>query len=171
MEAFMFKRNRLPAESTTPPGTPPRGALNFPSTPGNKLGETTSSPTKRRYVADTSDVEAVKKIKLEEIELRDRNTVLRGFKSNVSSLQSILSDSDITSLPVQNFNNVRIAFAEKLKKLKESGKGGAAASASGAQSCCITTPSILIVLQAQIPNYKPRKPVRPMLSCAFPSSD
>lgn len=96
METFMFKRIRVSAESTTPPGTPPRGALNFPSTPGTKLGDNTSSPTKRRYVADTSDVEAVKKIKLEEIELRDRNTVLRGFKSNVSISQRVCINSELT---------------------------------------------------------------------------
>jgi parafibromin len=34
-------------------------------------------------VADPQDIEVVKKIKLGEIELQDRNTVLRGIKNNV----------------------------------------------------------------------------------------
>ena len=39
---------------------------------------------KRAYVPDAADLEAVKKIRSQEIELRDRNTVLRGVKQNVS---------------------------------------------------------------------------------------
>ena len=46
----------------------------------------TGSPSKRRYVPDASDVDFVKKIKQNEIELRDRNTVLRGIKPNVDFL-------------------------------------------------------------------------------------
>ena len=45
--------------------------------------KTLSSPPKRRYVADTHDIEVVKKMKQQEVELRDRNTVLRGLKPNV----------------------------------------------------------------------------------------
>jgi parafibromin len=86
-------------ESTTPPGTPPPSAyrrLHAPSassahaqpstpTPGRSRGDTAtnSSPSKRRYVPDASDVEVVKKIRQGEVELRDHNTVLRGIKSNV----------------------------------------------------------------------------------------
>ena len=43
----------------------------------------TTSPLKRRYVADSQDAEIVKRIKQSEVELRDRNTVLRGIKPNV----------------------------------------------------------------------------------------
>jgi parafibromin len=43
-----------------------------------------SSPSKRRYIADSQDIDAVKKIKQQEVELKDRNTVLRGIKPNVS---------------------------------------------------------------------------------------
>jgi parafibromin len=42
-----------------------------------------ASPPKRRYVPDAADVEVVKKIRQGEVELRDRNTVLRGIKNNV----------------------------------------------------------------------------------------
>ena len=35
-------------------------------------------------MADTADIEVVKRIKQNEIELQDRNTVLRGVKPNVS---------------------------------------------------------------------------------------
>jgi parafibromin len=58
------------------------------STPATKAGltESTTSPAKRRYIADTQDVEVVKKIKQNEVELQDRNTVLRGMKPNVSGL-------------------------------------------------------------------------------------
>jgi len=47
----------------------------------------------------------VKKLKLNEIELQDRNTVLRGIKSN-------------------NFSAVRTGFTDKLKKFKEANKSG-----------------------------------------------
>ncbi|KIP03385.1 hypothetical protein PHLGIDRAFT_77677 [Phlebiopsis gigantea 11061_1 CR5-6] len=100
----------LISESTTPPGSPPRGATaGLPS--AHHVSRSThmaSSPSKRKYVPDLADVEVVKKIKLNEIELRDRNTVLRGVKAN-------------------NFSSVKTAFAEKLKRLKETGKGGPAA--------------------------------------------
>ena len=76
-----------PAESTTPPGTPPRttttgqGSLVTPRT--HATDTSTSSPSKRWYATDTPDAEVVKKIKLNEVELRDRNSVLRGIKPNV----------------------------------------------------------------------------------------
>ncbi|OBZ75960.1 Cell division control protein 73 [Grifola frondosa] len=106
----------LVSESTTPPGSPPqlRSSTTLPLVPSaSKSFEISSSPLKRRYVADSADVEIVKKIKQNEIELRDRNTVLRGIKSN-------------------NFTAVRVAYADKLKKLKEISKGGAAAAAAAA---------------------------------------
>ncbi|KAI0373122.1 RNA polymerase II-associated protein [Pilatotrama ljubarskyi] len=92
----------IEAESTTPPGTPPqlRTTASLPSVSSAKGADTTSSPLKRRYVADHADIEVVKKIKANEIELQDRITVLRGIKPN-------------------NLNSVKVAFAEKLKKLKE----------------------------------------------------
>ncbi|PPQ91787.1 hypothetical protein CVT25_000432 [Psilocybe cyanescens] len=99
----------LASDSTTPPGTPPRTTAGqaLPVTPRTRTAEAaTSSPTKRRYVADSHDLEVVKKIKQNEAELRDRNTVLRGTKSN-------------------NFSAVRLAYMEKLKKLKETGRSGA----------------------------------------------
>jgi hypothetical protein len=74
-------------ESTTPPGSPQRSGATaaLQSTPRTGLAEATTSPSKRRYLADAEDVEVVKKIKQNEVELRDRNTVLRGTKTNVSS--------------------------------------------------------------------------------------
>lgn len=107
----------LASETTTPPGSPPssharlsHGGSTFGSSsrPSDSNG---TSPQKRRYVADPLDIEVVKKIKLNEVELKDRNTVLRGTKPN-------------------NFSNVRTAFADKLKKLKDAGKGGASAAAA-----------------------------------------
>lgn len=73
------------AESTTPPGSPPRSAASaLRSAPHvSRSSDATSSPSKRRYQADAADAEVVKRIKLNEIELRDRNTVLRGVKPNV----------------------------------------------------------------------------------------
>ncbi|KAI0628838.1 RNA polymerase II-associated protein [Trametes polyzona] len=91
------------AESTTPPGTPPqlRTAASLPSTSSSFKGnDSTTSPLKRRYVADPADMAVVKKIKANEIELQDRNTVLRGIKPN-------------------NFNSVKVEFAERLKKMKD----------------------------------------------------
>lgn len=86
---FLVTWNWLPiaAESTTPPGTPPqlKSSVDLPSTPFASKSADTSSPLKRRYVADVADVEIVKKIKQNEIELQDRNTVLRGIKPNVGT--------------------------------------------------------------------------------------
>lgn len=94
-------------ESTTPLGSPARASAPLPtSTPRAGVVEPTASPTKRRYVVDAADAEAVKKIKTSEVELRDRNTVLRGVKAN-------------------NFAAIRGVYTEKLKKLRD-GKPGAA---------------------------------------------
>lgn len=93
----------LETESTTPPGTPPQLVRN-----GTLPSTTHVSPSKRRYVPDSADLDAVKKIRREEIELRDRTTVLRGTKSN-------------------NFANVKSIIGERLKKLRESSKTGSAA--------------------------------------------
>ncbi|KAF7346503.1 CDC73-C domain-containing protein [Mycena sanguinolenta] len=96
----------LAAESTTPPGTPPSGSKALPTTPHRSTTAAQSSPSKRRYVADSRDIEVVKKIKQNEVELRDRNSVLRGTKPN-------------------NFSNIRSMYSDKLKKLKESRSGSA----------------------------------------------
>lgn len=82
-----------------------------------------TSPTKRRYVPDTADMDVVKKIKANEIELRDRNTVLRGIKQNVCLLLEFPFSLGLND-GIQNFSGVKTAFAEKLKKLKEAGKSG-----------------------------------------------
>ncbi|RDB19338.1 Cell division control protein 73 [Hypsizygus marmoreus] len=99
----------LAVESTTPPGTPARTTSPAGvATPqkSSRFEATTSSPAKRRYVADPQDVEIVKKIRQNEIELRDRTTVLRGVKPN-------------------NFSSIRTVYAEKLKKMREASKSGA----------------------------------------------
>lgn len=103
----------LVSESTTPPGTPPhvRSSTALPPTPAARGIDSAATPSKRRYVSDTADIEVVKKIKQNEIELQDRNTVLRGVKPN-------------------NFSNVRSMYADKLKKLKEAGKGGGSLAAT-----------------------------------------
>nr|AEN14435.1 RNA polymerase II accessory factor cdc73 family protein [Lentinula edodes] len=122
--------------STTPPSTPPTHlkqlysdsspSKNLTATPhasssflSSKSLGTTGSPQKRKYVPDTADIDSVKKIRMQEVELRDRNSVLRGIKMNASS----------------NFSSVRTQFAEKLKKLKESvGKAAPAPSSNVLQS-------------------------------------
>ncbi|KAI0261798.1 RNA polymerase II accessory factor [Gloeopeniophorella convolvens] len=111
-------------ESTTPPGSPPPSAyrrlpVSTSSTsraqaatapPSRSRPDSTAAtqPSKRRYIPDVTDVEVVKKIRQGEIELRDRNTVLRGIKPN-------------------NFSSVRSVYAAKLKTLKEAKKSGAVA--------------------------------------------
>ncbi|KAG5728261.1 Cell division control protein 73 [Termitomyces sp. T112] len=96
----------LPSDSTTPPGSPPRLANAATLAPRKAHAELmNSSPSKRRYVADAHDVEVVKKIRQSEVELRDRNSVLRGTKPN-------------------NFSSIRTVYAEKLKKMKEASKNG-----------------------------------------------
>ena len=73
------------AVSMTPPGTPPRTAVQSqPITLRTWVVEApTTTPLKRRHVADMHNMEVVKKIKQNEVELRDRNTVLRGTKAYV----------------------------------------------------------------------------------------
>jgi len=54
------------------------------STPRTRVVEAlTTTPLKRRYVADVHGVEVVNKIKQNSVELRDWNTVLCGAKANV----------------------------------------------------------------------------------------
>lgn len=122
-------------ESTTPPGSPQRSGATavLPSTSGAGLAETTISPSKRRYVSDAQDVEVVKKIKQNEVELRDRNTVLRGTKANVSTPEC---DNHLSQLIgyIQNFSAIRTAYTEKLKKLRDNKPGApvpSVASSSG----------------------------------------
>jgi parafibromin len=141
-------------ESTTPPGTPPRSSLSasLPSTSQQQKTSSTSAfgssstsgvssssiaPTssqKRRYIPDAADAEAVKKIKQQEVELRDRNTVLRGSKPNVRGIVFLFllrrNTKEILHLYLQNFSSVSQAYVEKLKKLKEASRTGAAPSVS-----------------------------------------
>jgi len=78
----------------TPPGTPTKsGSGSFPETPSGSTirpEASTSAPVKRKYVPDASDIEAVKKIRKTEIELRDRHSVLRGVKPNVRASSLLL---------------------------------------------------------------------------------
>ncbi|KAK0450339.1 RNA pol II accessory factor, Cdc73 family-domain-containing protein [Desarmillaria tabescens] len=89
-------------ETTTPPGTPPPRSSNLASSsPGkSKVADTPSSSNKRRYIADSHDLEVVKKIK---------HSVLRGTKHN-------------------NFSSIKTIYADKLKKMREASKPGAPAS-------------------------------------------
>ncbi|KAJ7069631.1 RNA polymerase II-associated protein [Mycena amicta] len=106
----------LAGGSTTPPGTPPSSAKPLPTTPHrSNAAASTSSPSKRRYIPDPRDMEAVKKIKQHEVELRDRNSVLRGTKPN-------------------NFSNIRTVYAEKLKKMKEASRSGSSSAASAPEA-------------------------------------
>ncbi|THH21489.1 hypothetical protein EW146_g112 [Bondarzewia mesenterica] len=117
--------NVVPAitESTTPPGTPPPAAYfrthgrtdafsSFPQSSSSSHAHHAGhgdmfSPSKRRYVPDVQDLEVVKKIRQNEVELRDRNTVLRGIKPN-------------------NFTSIKNVYEAKLKSLKDSKKTGKA---------------------------------------------
>ncbi|TFK25744.1 RNA polymerase II accessory factor [Coprinopsis marcescibilis] len=106
-------------ESTTPPGTPLGKFASLPQTAtpsknarsSTTAATSTSSPAKRRYVPDNADIEVVKKIKANEVELKDRKTVLRGIKPN-------------------NFSSVRTVIAEKVKKVKESSRAGSSSHSS-----------------------------------------
>ncbi|KAF9074798.1 RNA polymerase II accessory factor cdc73 family protein [Rhodocollybia butyracea] len=108
--------------STTPPSTPPPTVTHphgSPSksaphgSPSSKAYANGGSPIKRKYIPDTTDVESVKKIRAQEIELWDRNSVLRGTKKNV-----------------RDFSSVRTQLGEKLKKIKESAGKAAPAPSS-----------------------------------------
>jgi len=98
------KRNELPntaplkTESSTPPGSPRAAGA-------SASAAASSATTKRKYVTDVHDLEIVKRIRLNEIELQDRNTVLRGTKPN-------------------NFSNFQKSYTEKIKRLREATKSG-----------------------------------------------
>ncbi|KZT54345.1 CDC73-domain-containing protein [Calocera cornea HHB12733] len=79
-----------PDGPTTPPGSPPHGY-----TERLRL-----SGAKRRYVPDEADREWVKRLKAEEVVLRDRNSVLRGLKLN-------------------NYSELRTSIQRRLKLAKE----------------------------------------------------
>lgn len=70
-------------------------------------GAATSPQKRRHYVPDAKDVQVVKRMRQNEVELEDRHTVLRGQKLN-------------------DFTNLRNIYADKLKKLKDASKTGAA---------------------------------------------
>ncbi|KAG6378190.1 RNA pol II accessory factor, Cdc73 family-domain-containing protein [Boletus reticuloceps] len=124
----------LASESTTPPGTPPRRAgvtAAAPSTTPKHLSHShttdATSPSKRRYVADAQDMEVVKRIKQNEVELRDRNTVLRGCQTQRTLyfpcififLSVCWVSRDADALDAQNFSALHASFAERLKKLRD----------------------------------------------------
>ncbi|KAL4065086.1 RNA pol II accessory factor, Cdc73 family-domain-containing protein [Scleroderma yunnanense] len=100
----------LVTESTTPPGTPPHSSIAVltpsatPKRAAHLHAPDAISPSKRQYVADAQDAGVVKRIKANEVELRDRNTVLRGIKPN-------------------NFSALHASFAEKLKKSRDTKPG------------------------------------------------
>ncbi|KAJ8508175.1 hypothetical protein ONZ45_g9523 [Pleurotus djamor] len=104
----------LAGDTTTPPGSPVRGSQSISTPYKSAAPDATSSPSKRKYVPDLHDVEVVKKLKQSEVELQDRNTVLRGSKPN-------------------NFSSIRAVYAEKLKKVKEAGKPGSSTPAAASQ--------------------------------------
>lgn len=94
-----------PDVSTTPK-TPPPNAATLPSSTlspskpgGTSSAQQRSGGSKRSYVPDAADLEAVKKIRANEIELRDRNTVLRGVKVNVSTFRHVLPLSSVAPSP------------------------------------------------------------------------
>jgi hypothetical protein len=64
---------------------------------------------------DPQDIEAVKKIKLNEIELRDRNTVLRGIKNNVFPLKF----HPITFLKTSYFVELHFCPVDVYRKTQE----------------------------------------------------
>lgn len=137
-------------ESTTPPGSPtnrPSGSL-----PALGSGDaSSSSATKRPYVPDASDKAVVKKIKAAEIELRDRNSVLRGVKPSVCPAAPVDNILRLTFI-IQNFSSVRTVYAETLKKMREPAKGGAPAtsgSTPGASRVMLTFSSLLSSAQTR----------------------
>ncbi|EJD46181.1 RNA polymerase II-associated protein [Auricularia subglabra TFB-10046 SS5] len=96
-------------ETTTPPGTPKAAHAGAPSGAVTSA-DAPATPAKRRYEPDKADVDAVKRIRQNEIELKDRTSVLRGSKSN-------------------NFTSVKNLISDKLKKIKDSSKAGHAQAA------------------------------------------
>ncbi|KAH8825042.1 RNA polymerase II-associated protein [Flagelloscypha sp. PMI_526] len=108
----------VPLRSTTPTSDPVPLEAVSPS----KAPAAAASSTKRRYVPSASDLEAVKRIKSVEVELRDRNTVLRGIKVN-------------------NFTALRQTYSAHLKKLRgEASSSSSSKPGASAPSTTSTTP-------------------------------
>ncbi|KAF8311570.1 CDC73-domain-containing protein [Clavulina sp. PMI_390] len=103
--------------STTPTGSPSASTRALPSASQSQTldqGASSSGPIpleKRPYVPDAKDIQAVKKIRLGEVEIRDRNSVLRGTKIN-------------------DFTNVKNIIADRVKVAKDTPKPQQAASGS-----------------------------------------
>lgn len=102
----------LPGTSTTPPGSP---LAQQPALPGPTEPRTAHAGDKRRHVPDAADVEAVKRIRHQQVDLRDRQTILRGPKPT-------------------SFAALRDAYAHKLKALRDPKRTANAASTTSAPS-------------------------------------
>ncbi|KZV68090.1 RNA polymerase II accessory factor [Peniophora sp. CONT] len=108
----------LPGSSTTPPGSPgPQayarqlGSSAASSAPVEPASRGAQTGEKRRHVPDAADVEAVKRIRHQQVDLRDRATVLRGPKPT-------------------SFATLRDAYAQKLKALRDPKRTNASAPTS-----------------------------------------
>lgn len=65
----------------------------------------------------------MKKIRREEVELRDRTTVLQGGKPNVCRVVGSPAEPDVRH--EQNFAAIRNVVGDRLKKIREMSKAGA----------------------------------------------
>ncbi|KAF8344129.1 RNA pol II accessory factor, Cdc73 family-domain-containing protein [Cantharellus anzutake] len=93
----------IPIESTTPEGSPRATTSALPGTGTSISRPTGAAAEKRPYTIDQKDVLAVKRIRANEVELRDRNTVLRGVKNH-------------------DFSSVKTLIADRIKAAKEQSK-------------------------------------------------
>ncbi|KAH7908366.1 hypothetical protein BJ138DRAFT_1103572 [Hygrophoropsis aurantiaca] len=112
-------------ESIIPPGIPPPHSTAFAlmlksSTTKQQLSSTAATTTPSKTPSSAyPDIEVVRRIREQEVELKDRNTVLRGSKAG-------------------NFSALHTAYADKLKKMKESSKSH---SSSGTNAYGVPNPS------------------------------
>ncbi|KAH7924650.1 hypothetical protein BV22DRAFT_1195741 [Leucogyrophana mollusca] len=83
----------LPLEGTPPHSTPALAPTPSAASPKYTHAPAADSPTKRRYVADPQDVEVVKWIRENEVELRGSNRVLHRTKANRFLQESVFQPS------------------------------------------------------------------------------
>ncbi|QRW00851.1 Cdc73 family RNA polymerase II accessory factor [Ceratobasidium sp. AG-Ba] len=104
--------------SDTPPGSPQRLS---PSKPTTTTSSSASAPRKekREHPFNQADFEVCKRIKLQEIELRDRNSVLRGAKvNNFSNVKALIQARQKPKEPVKGAPVARPDAKAGVKKPK-----------------------------------------------------
>ncbi|KAG8790448.1 accessory factor associated with RNA polymerase II [Ceratobasidium sp. 428] len=105
--------------SDTPPGSPQRQSPSKPTAAASSSAVSAPRKEKREHPFNQADFEICKRIKLQEIELQDRNSVLRGVKiNNFSNVKGLIQARQKAKEPVKGAPAVRPDAKVGAKKAK-----------------------------------------------------